>query len=318
MKQTLSNPSSPSSSASRLSPYSIKSPTKQIPLITKLERLLEQAQHICWSECGQNIVVNGIRTIDFTQELGGIGLSNKPESFIRQLNTYGFRKLQEPLDASLMHKLNYSVDQVSVYHNQYFTRHHKDISEIHAIGKRKPVNNDREELHKAQERIKKLEEDNQKLATFIHSYYVINPNQANAVQQLDATNLLLGLKHTRVAGLNSPPVNIPISVPLNIVNIQANQLAGLTHLPQQIQQSMPQQIQQSFPVTATLPCLAATSTNPVVSSATSLNNSMTNGSSQIAIDQLQLLKLQQMSEHELQQLLLKHQSGCDINMNKNQ
>jgi len=288
MKQTLSNPNSPpSSSASRMSPYSVKSPVKQIPFISKLERLLEQGKHICWSECGQNIVVNGIRTLDFTQELGGIGLSNKPESFIRQLNTYGFRKMQEPLDTSLMNKLNYSTDQVSVYHNQYFTRHFKNINEIHAIGKRKPVNTDRDELYKALEKIQQLEEDNQKLATFIHSHYVINPNQNNAIQQLEATNLLLGLKHTRVSNLTTNQTNsvsIPISVPLNIVNIQANQLSGAAR-------------------ETPLPCLPVTSTIPVV---TSTNDSVANRTSSTPLSQFQL--------NQLQQLLLKN--GCDIKMNK--
>lgn len=238
-------------------------------------------------------MVNGIRTLDFTQELGGIGLSNKPESFIRQLNTYGFRKMQEPLDTSLVNKLNYSTDQVSVYHNQYFTRHFKNINEIHAIGKRKPVNTDRDELYKALEKIHQLEEDNQKLATFIHSHYVINPNQNNAQQQLDATNLLLGLKHTRVSNLatnQTNSVSIPISVPLNIVDIQANQLSG--------------------PAQETaLPCLPVTSAIPVVTSTPSLtvNDSMANRTSPTPLSQLQL--------HQLQQLLLKN--GCDINMNKN-
>merc|ERR1712110_192813 len=200
---------------------------RTIPFINKLERLLLAQKHICWSEDGQNIVVQGIRTEQFTKELGEIGLSNKPESFIRQLNTYGFRKIQEPLDNTLVSRLNLTADQLSIYHNPHFTRHDKNLNEIHAIGKRKPVNNDREALAIAQKQILELQSENTQLANFIHIECVVNPLQTNAQQQIAATNLLLGLKYTRIDGGNvRVGVSNTINIPLNIMNVTAPQMVA--------------------------------------------------------------------------------------------
>ena len=132
-----SSPASPSESNHKLAPF-----------IHKMELLIKNNENVFWSEDGKFMVIDGIRSDQFSTELERVGLSNKHESFIRQMNTYGFRKEEyHPSDNNTRIKF---PNQVFAYFNKYFTRDFKDLQAVHSTGKRKPIQQERETVTQLQ------------------------------------------------------------------------------------------------------------------------------------------------------------------------
>jgi len=133
--------SSPNSTQSESAP-------KLAPFIHKMELLIKNDENVFWSEDGKFMVIDGIRSDDFSLELERVGLSNKHESFIRQMNTYGFRKEEyHPSENKL--RIKYP-NQVFAYYNKNFTRDFKDLHAVHSTGKRKPIQQERETVSQLQ------------------------------------------------------------------------------------------------------------------------------------------------------------------------
>merc|ERR1712178_602757 len=149
------NPDSPNSlKRKRLSPGfpSPSSPNDNIPklapFIHKMELLIKNDENVFWSEDGRYMVIDGIRSDQFSAELDRVGLSNKHESFIRQMNTYGFRK-EEYHPTENKRRIKYP-NQVFAYYNKNFTRDFKDLHAVYSTGKRKPIQQERETVSQLQ------------------------------------------------------------------------------------------------------------------------------------------------------------------------
>jgi len=132
-----SSPASPSEANPKLAPF-----------IHKMELLIKNNENVFWSEDGKFMVIDGIRSDQFSSELERVGLSNKHESFIRQMNTYGFRK-EEYHPADNNNRIKFP-NQVFAYYNKYFTRDFKDLQAVHSTGKRKPIQQERETVSQLQ------------------------------------------------------------------------------------------------------------------------------------------------------------------------
>jgi len=119
---------------------------KLAPFIHKLEHLLRNNRNVFWSEDGKFLVIDGIRSAEFSQELSDVQLSNKHESFIRQMNTYGFRKEEYTPSSELTRPIRYP-SQLFAYYNPNFTQNVKNLTAVHNKGKRKPIQQERETVN---------------------------------------------------------------------------------------------------------------------------------------------------------------------------
>merc|ERR1712178_234612 len=187
------NPDSPNSlKRKRLSPGfpSPSSPNDNIPklapFIHKMELLIKNDENVFWSEDGRYMVIDGIRSDQFSAELDRVGLSNKHESFIRQMNTYGFRK-EEYHPVENKNRIKYP-NQVFAYFNKNFTRDFKDLHAVHSTGKRKPIQQERETVSQLQKHTTTQNSVINNLRTELENEKLKSQNLQNFVSKIASDN----------------------------------------------------------------------------------------------------------------------------------
>lgn len=159
---------------------------KLAPFIHKLEHLLRNNRNVFWSEDGKYLVIDGIRSVEFSQELADVQLSNKHESFIRQMNTYGFRKEEYTPTATLGREIKYPT-QLFAYFNPNFTEDHRNYEAVHNKGKRKPIQQERETVSQLKLQVQAQQEDLNQLAVKLANEQQINRRQQEFMTQIAAS-----------------------------------------------------------------------------------------------------------------------------------
>lgn len=112
-------------------------PTRPVPkktsFICKLESMLEnEPQFFSWSANGKAVVIRGLHCENFGNMLAKYRSSPKPATFLRNLNTYNFKKIPSTTAGSLAQQGTSLADQYEVYANAAFTRDFKDIAVLHS------------------------------------------------------------------------------------------------------------------------------------------------------------------------------------------
>lgn len=180
----LSIDESPAVKITRANDESPNSAAKLAPFIHKLEHLLRNNRNVFWSEDGRYLVIDGIRSVEFSQELADVQLSNKHESFIRQMNTYGFRKEEyTPTPNALTRPIRYPA-QLFAYFNPNFTRDFKDYTAVHNKGKRKPIQQERETVSALKIEVQAQRNELNKLHLKLVDEQAINRRQTEFLTQI--------------------------------------------------------------------------------------------------------------------------------------
>lgn len=114
-------------------PASTRPVPKKTSFICKLESMLEnEPQFFNWSPNGKAIVIRGLHCENFGKMLAKYRSSPKPATFLRNLNTYNFKKMPSITAGSLVQQGTSLADQYEVYANPAFTRDFKDIAVLHS------------------------------------------------------------------------------------------------------------------------------------------------------------------------------------------
>ena len=231
-KQKLS--SSPNSYTSSPNSTPSESAPKLAPFIHKMELLIKNNQNVFWSEDGKFMVIDGIRSDDFSSELEKVGLSNKHESFIRQMNTYGFRK-EEYHPVENKNRIKYP-NQVFAYFNKNFTRDFKDLHAVHSTGKRKPIQQERETVSQLQKQttnqhslIKNLESQianermrSQKLQDLV--LQIAGDSRVDSSLQNEIYRILAqNSNNSEITPNFTPPMSVSPQIPQNLAQTLTNQ-----------------------------------------------------------------------------------------------
>jgi len=199
------------------------------------------------------MVIDGIRSDQFSAELDRVGLSNKHESFIRQMNTYGFRK-EEYHPTTNKNRIKFP-GQVFAYFNKNLTRDYKDLQAVHATGKRKPIQQERETVSQLQKHTNsqnvminslKTELEQEKIKTQALQKFLTNLAQDNRVSNSVQNDVFKFLAITGINALNSnqfltnstqiTPDYTPVS--LAAQNLVQNPVQNIVQNPVQIQNSV--------------------------------------------------------------------------------
>lgn len=233
-KKQKMNSSSPDPYTS--SPNSTRSEStapKLAPFIHKMELLIKNNENVFWSEDGKFMVIDGIRSDDFSLELERVGLSNKHESFIRQMNTYGFRK-EEYHPSENKQRIKYP-NQVFAYFNKNFTRDFKDLHAVHSTGKRKPIQQERETVSQLQKHTTTQNSVINNLRTELENEKMKSQNLQNFVSKIASDKrvdssvqneiyrfLASMLQNSNYSDI-TPPMSVSPQVPQNLAQTLNNQ-----------------------------------------------------------------------------------------------